>query len=145
MERDRLQANEIHTLVRPDGAARGVHIKGVSHFFNFDVPWQPGGYTHRIGRPGRAGATGPAVTLATAQDADQLAAIEKLIGAPFPPMTGAAEPEPEKKPVKKARARKAAEPEARKQAPPAPEPRREEEACDPEPADRKSTRLNSSH
>src|SRR3546814_17635843 len=49
-------------------------------------------------------------------------------------MTGAAEPEPEKKPVKKARARKAAEPEARKQAPPAPEPRREAEACDPEPA-----------
>src|SRR3546814_1668978 len=58
----------------------------------------------------RAGATGTAITLATAQDADQLAAIEKLIGAPIPPMTGAAEPEPEKKPVKKARARKAAEP-----------------------------------
>src|SRR3546814_11688993 len=66
----------------------------------------------------RAGATGTAITLATAQDADQLAAIEKLIGAPIPPMTGAAEPEPEKKPVKKARARKAAEPETRKQAPP---------------------------
>ncbi|HEY9554605.1 DEAD/DEAH box helicase [Allosphingosinicella sp.] len=133
-ELDRFKAEEINILVASDVAARGLDIKGVSHVFNFDVPWQPDDYIHRIGRTGRAGATGTAITLATAQDADQLAAIEKLIGAPIPPMTGAAEPEPEKKPVKKARARKAAEPEARKQAPPAPEPRREEEACDPEPA-----------
>src|SRR3546814_6120207 len=109
-ELDRFKAEEINILVASDVAARGLDIKGVSHVFNFDVPWQPDDYIHRIGRPGRAGATGTAITLATAHDAAQPAAIEKLIGAPIPPMTGAAAPEPEKKPVKKARVRKAAEP-----------------------------------
>jgi superfamily II DNA/RNA helicase len=47
---------------------------------NFDVPWQPDDYIHRIGRTGRAGLKGIAITLATKADADAVAAIEKLIG-----------------------------------------------------------------
>jgi superfamily II DNA/RNA helicase len=59
-------------------------VKGVSHVFNFDVPWQPDDYIHRIGRTGRAGAKGVAITLATREDAEQLAAIEKLLGHKVP-------------------------------------------------------------
>ena len=65
-------------------AARGLDIKGVSHVVNFDVPWQPDDYVHRIGRTGRAGAKGIAYTLATREDADQVAAIEKLTGLKLP-------------------------------------------------------------
>jgi superfamily II DNA/RNA helicase len=64
-ELDRFKAGEINILVASDVAARGLDIKGVSHVFNFDVPWQPDDYIHRIGRTGRAGATGVAITLAT--------------------------------------------------------------------------------
>jgi superfamily II DNA/RNA helicase len=89
-ELERFKAGEINILVASDVAARGLDIKGVSHIFNFDVPWQPDDYIHRIGRTGRAGATGIAVTIATREDADQLAAIERLIGRPIPPMDGEA-------------------------------------------------------
>jgi superfamily II DNA/RNA helicase len=50
---------------RRDVAARGLDIKGVSHVFNFDTPWHPDDYVHRIGRTGRAGATGRAFTFVT--------------------------------------------------------------------------------
>ena len=79
-ELDRFKADEISILVASDVAARGLDIKGVSHVFNFDVPWQPDDYTHRIGRTGRAGATGIAITLATPADAEAIAGIEKLMG-----------------------------------------------------------------
>ena len=54
-ELDRFKNGEINILVASDVAARGLDIKGVSHVFNFDVPWQPDDYVHRIGRTGRAG------------------------------------------------------------------------------------------
>jgi superfamily II DNA/RNA helicase len=121
-ELERFKAGEINILVASDVAARGLDIKGVSHVFNFDVPWQPDDYIHRIGRTGRAGATGIAVTIATREDADQLAAIEKLIGRPIPPMDGdaaapAATPAPDK-PDRKPREKKAekAPPKSRKAA-----------------------------
>ncbi|WP_448578925.1 DEAD/DEAH box helicase [Thermaurantiacus sp.] len=79
-ELDRFKAQEINILVASDVAARGLDIKGVSHVFNFDVPWHPDDYVHRIGRTGRAGALGTAITLATAEDAEAIAAIEKLTG-----------------------------------------------------------------
>jgi superfamily II DNA/RNA helicase len=91
-ELDRFKAGEINILVASDVAARGLDIKGVSHVFNFDVPWQPDDYIHRIGRTGRAGATGVAITLATSSDADQLAAIEKMLGAAIKPMESSPEP-----------------------------------------------------
>ncbi len=64
-ELDRFKDGEINILVASDVAARGLDIKGVSHVFNFDVPWHPDDYVHRIGRTGRAGRTGIAITLAT--------------------------------------------------------------------------------
>ncbi len=78
-ELDRFRQEEINILVASDVAARGLDIKGVSHVFNYDVPWHPDDYVHRIGRTGRAGAMGVAITLATSEDEEAVAAIEKLI------------------------------------------------------------------
>ena len=79
-EFDRFKQDEISILVASDVAARGLDVKGVSHVVNFDVPWQPDDYVHRIGRTGRAGMTGIAITLATPEDAEAVSAIEKLTG-----------------------------------------------------------------
>ena len=79
-ELDRFKAGEITVLVASDVAARGLDIKGVSHVVNYDVPWHPDDYVHRIGRTGRAGATGKAFTLATPADSEAVANIEKLTG-----------------------------------------------------------------
>jgi superfamily II DNA/RNA helicase len=79
-EFDRFKKDEITILVASDVAARGLDVKGVSHVINFDVPWQPDDYVHRIGRTGRAGMKGIAITLATREDAEAIDRIEKLIG-----------------------------------------------------------------
>jgi superfamily II DNA/RNA helicase len=79
-EFDRFKKDEINILVASDVAARGLDVKGVSHVINFDVPWQPDDYIHRIGRTGRAGAKGIAIMLATRQDAEAVAGIERLTG-----------------------------------------------------------------
>ena len=79
-EFDRFKSGEITILVASDVAARGLDVKGVSHVINYDVPWQPDDYIHRIGRTGRAGMKGIAITLATREDAEAVAAIEKLTG-----------------------------------------------------------------
>ncbi|MDT7933227.1 MAG: DEAD/DEAH box helicase [Sphingomonadaceae bacterium] len=89
----RFKADEIGILVASDVAARGLDIKGVSHVFNFDVPYNADDYVHRIGRTGRAGAKGIAITLATPEEAEKLADIEKLIGQPIP-RAGAPAPHP---------------------------------------------------
>src|SRR5207253_210509 len=78
-EFDRFKNDEINILVASDVAARGLDVKGVSHVINFDVPWQPDDYIHRIGRTGRAGMKGIAITLATREDGEAVAGIEKLI------------------------------------------------------------------
>jgi superfamily II DNA/RNA helicase len=79
-EFDRFKRDEINILVASDVAARGLDVKGVSHVFNFDVPWQPDDYVHRIGRTGRAGAKGIAITLATRAEAESIDRIERLTG-----------------------------------------------------------------
>jgi superfamily II DNA/RNA helicase len=71
-------------LVASDVAARGLDIKGVSHVFNFDTPWHPDDYVHRIGRTGRAGAKGRAFTFVADEDAEAIANVEKLTGAEIP-------------------------------------------------------------
>jgi superfamily II DNA/RNA helicase len=96
-ELDKFKADEINILVASDVAARGLDIKGVSHIFNFDVPWQPDDYIHRIGRTGRAGATGIAITLASREDSDQVAAIEKLLGGKIPRLGETRTEEPQAK------------------------------------------------
>jgi superfamily II DNA/RNA helicase len=79
-EFERFKNDDVNILVASDVAARGLDVKGVSHVFNFDVPWQPDDYVHRIGRTGRAGATGIAITLATKADGELVDRIEKLTG-----------------------------------------------------------------
>ncbi len=83
-ELDRFKSGEINILCASDVAARGLDIKGVSHVFNFDTPWHPDDYVHRIGRTGRAGATGRAFTFFTNEDAEAIANVEKLTGAEIP-------------------------------------------------------------
>ncbi len=79
-ELDRFKAGEVNILVASDVAARGLDIKGVSHVFNYDTPWHPDDYVHRIGRTGRAGAKGRAFTLVADDDAEAIANVEKLTG-----------------------------------------------------------------
>ena len=79
-ELDLFKEGKVSVLVASDVAARGLDVKGVSHVFNFDAPWHPDDYVHRIGRTGRAGATGVAYTLITGEDAENIANIEKLTG-----------------------------------------------------------------
>jgi superfamily II DNA/RNA helicase len=74
------KSGEINLLVASDVAARGLDVKGVSHVFNFDAPWHPDDYVHRIGRTGRAGAKGKAYTFVTKADEEAIESIEKLIG-----------------------------------------------------------------
>ena len=74
----------ITILVASDVAARGLDVKGVSHVFNYDTPWHPDDYVHRIGRTGRAGATGRAFTFVTDEDAEAIANVEKLTGGKIP-------------------------------------------------------------
>jgi superfamily II DNA/RNA helicase len=83
---NRFKAGEIKLLVCSDVAARGLDIDGLSHVFNFDVPFHAEDYVHRIGRTGRAGREGHAYTLSAPEDAKSLAAIEKLTGRPIPRM-----------------------------------------------------------
>ena len=83
-ELDRFKSGEVNILVASDVAARGLDIKGVSHVFNFDTPWHPDDYVHRVGRTGRAGAKGRAFTLVTPEDAEAIANVEKLTGMEIP-------------------------------------------------------------
>jgi superfamily II DNA/RNA helicase len=92
-EFDRFKRDEINILVASDVAARGLDVKGVSHVFNFDVPWQPDDYVHRIGRTGRAGAKGTAITLATREDKENIASIEKLTGTKIERLSAKSETE----------------------------------------------------
>ena len=80
---DAFRAGEIAILVASDVAARGLDIPAVGHIFNFDVPFQPDDYVHRIGRTGRAGRTGHAFMLVGGRDEKCVAAIEKLTGKPI--------------------------------------------------------------
>ena len=76
--------NEVRILVASDVAARGLDIVDLSHVFNFDVPYNPEDYIHRIGRTGRAGKEGRAFTIATPEDAEAVAAVVKMLGKDIP-------------------------------------------------------------
>ena len=73
----------VRTLVATDVAARGIDVAGITHVINFDLPRQAGDYVHRIGRTGRAGATGIAVSLASHAERGALRQIERFTGVPI--------------------------------------------------------------
>lgn len=77
---NKFKSNEVQILVCSDVAARGLDVQGMSHVFNWDVPNHPEDYVHRIGRTGRAGASGRSFTFVLPQDEKALHIIQKLIG-----------------------------------------------------------------
>ena len=83
-------ANELSVLVATDVAARGLHIDGVSHVYNYDLPDDREDYVHRIGRTARAGAEGDAISFVCETYAFSLPDIEDYIGhkIPMEPVTG---------------------------------------------------------
>ena len=81
---DRFHDGAISILVATDVAARGLHIPGVTHVFNFDLPQDPEDYVHRIGRTARVGAKGEAVSLACERYVYSLMDIEELVGGRIP-------------------------------------------------------------
>ena len=81
---DGFRDGTLRFLVASDVAARGLDIPAVSHVFNFDMPSHAEDYVHRIGRTGRAGRRGVAITLATPSDQKYLDAIEALVKQPIP-------------------------------------------------------------
>jgi ATP-dependent RNA helicase RhlE len=68
----------VRVLVATDVAARGIHVEEIDTVVNFDLPTEPETYVHRVGRTGRAGASGVAFTLCGADERSQLASIERL-------------------------------------------------------------------
>ena len=76
---EEFKRNSFNVLVATDVAARGLHINNVSHVFNYDLPRNPKDYVHRIGRTGRAGATGIAISLLTNMDMPLLNGVEREI------------------------------------------------------------------
>ena len=73
------KSGKTNVLVATDVASRGLDIEGLPQVINFDVPHSPEDYVHRIGRTGRAGMTGEAISLVAPQDLEAMAAIERLI------------------------------------------------------------------
>ena len=81
---DSFKRGENKVLVATDIAARGIDIAGLSHVFNYDLPNEPEAYVHRIGRTGRAGHTGKAISFCCIDELKQLGQIEKLIRRRLP-------------------------------------------------------------
>ena len=78
------KAGKLPILVATDVASRGLHIDGVTHVINVDLPMDPEDYVHRIGRTARAGHSGRAISLACENYVQSLSSIEKLIGMKIP-------------------------------------------------------------
>jgi len=75
---------KLPVLIATDVASRGIHVEGVTHVINYDLPQDAEDYVHRIGRTGRAGATGKAISLADEEYVYSLGDIEKYIGQKIP-------------------------------------------------------------
>lgn len=75
-----LKTDAIDVLIATDVAARGLHIDGVTHVFNYHIPFDPESYVHRIGRTGRAGKKGVAITLVTPLEFKELQRIRAKVG-----------------------------------------------------------------
>ncbi len=71
-------------LIATDVAGRGIHVDGVAHVVNFELPMDPEDYVHRVGRTGRAETKGKATSFATYRDRELLGEIERILGIPIP-------------------------------------------------------------
>ena len=80
---DGFKKRRFRVLVATDIAARGIDVSGISHVINFDVPQYPEDFIHRIGRTGRAGASGDAITLISPEERPYLARIQDFTGKHF--------------------------------------------------------------
>ncbi|NKX44362.1 DEAD/DEAH box helicase [Roseicyclus persicicus] len=100
---DSFREGKLRLLVASDVAARGLDIPSVSHVFNYDLPSHAEDYVHRIGRTGRAGRSGVAISIAVPADEKYLTAIENLIAKEIPraeaPWSPGARPEGEERPA----------------------------------------------
>ena len=80
---EKFRNGEIKILVATNLAARGLHIEDISHVVNFDLPEDAETFTHRIGRTGRAGETGVAVTFVAEWDFEEFERLREKAGVPF--------------------------------------------------------------
>jgi ATP-dependent RNA helicase RhlE len=78
------KAGKFRVLIATDIAGRGIHVDGVAHVVNYDLPREPEDYVHRIGRTGRGSASGKATSFATPRDQRLVGALEKLIRTKIP-------------------------------------------------------------
>jgi ATP-dependent RNA helicase RhlE len=78
------RTGELRVLVATDVAARGLDIEELPHVVNFELPWNPQDYIHRIGRTGRAGLTGDAISLVSIDEADLLRGVQRLLRRAIP-------------------------------------------------------------
>ena len=88
-------------MVATDVAGRGIHIDGISHVINYTLPESPDDYIHRIGRTGRAGASGTSISFACEDDSFLIPELEVLLGdklfKEYPPESLLAMPSPKKR------------------------------------------------
>jgi ATP-dependent RNA helicase RhlE len=81
---ENFKKGDLQALIATDVAARGIHLEGLSHVVNFDLPRNAEDYVHRIGRTGRAGKSGTAVSFASADEKQDLQKIERLLNKSIP-------------------------------------------------------------
>ena len=81
---DDFKSGKVRVLVATDIAQRGLDVSGITHVINYDVPQQPEDYVHRIGRTGRAAATGDAYTFMAPDEISMVRTIERMIGQQIP-------------------------------------------------------------
>ena len=77
---ERFRSGQLKTIVATDVAARGIHVDDVSHVVNYDLPYEPADYVHRIGRTGRAGNKGKSISLLCEYGAFMVPELEKVLG-----------------------------------------------------------------
>ena len=80
---ENFRSGKVKVLVATDVAGRGIHIEGITFVVNYTLPYEPEDYVHRIGRTGRAGANGKAVSFACEEGSFYLPAIEEFIDKKF--------------------------------------------------------------
>jgi ATP-dependent RNA helicase RhlB len=77
------RGGKLRVVVATDVAGRGIHVEGIGHVINYNLPEDPEDYVHRIGRTGRAGATGTSISFACEEDSFAIPEIEKFLGTPL--------------------------------------------------------------